>query len=437
MKKIILLVIMLIAAMCFNLFAASAWLSPYPAGFNVDLEDPYNVFIGAANGSLDIDGKGIAKDFQQSGNNGYTPETMVCLIGVKEVPEGYNAKITITVNSFSSNSDYSWAYVSASEPYIRRPFALDFVSCYYGKNGARTVQRLGYGGDSSRNTISIDLDMIKNNVTEAWVDVILYLPKDGVDLSYALSAHDYYCNFDISVDLVAGDGSSTYVDSWSMSFNGYVNEKPETGEKPIVFFNVTPSPEAYAIDIDNQMNDLLSTSGIQIGTFSLETQAFMDSGYNDIPENVKYTYQKGNMYSIFASSSDDPFNKQGDKFKLILDGLESYTDLADSYQFEYEVGLAKNNNDTPVWYDGTMSVGEGQNITSTKSNNNSSLLNSADVTQSMGDNHQGYSLFFHIDDGPIYIRAAQGVNGVTRTQLENLTAGVYSSKIYFHVVSKY
>lgn len=433
MKKIILLVMMLIATMCFNLFAASAWLSPYPAGFNVDLEDPYNVFIGAANGSLDSDGKGTAKNFQQSGNNGYTPETMVCLIGVKDVPAGYNAKITITVNSFSSNSDYSWAYVSASEPYIRRPFALDFVSCYYGKNDARTVQRLGYGGDSSRNTISIDLDMIKNNVTEAWVDVILYLPKDGVDLSYALSAHDYYCDFDISVDLVAGDDSTIHVTGWSMSFNGYVDEKPETDDKPIVFFNVTPSPEAYAIDIDNQMNDLLGISGIQIGTFSLETQAFMDSGYDNIPENVKYSNQKDNMYSIFASSSDDPFKKNGDKFKLILDGLESYTDLADSYQFEYEVGLENNNKQT-VWYDGTMSVGEGQNNTSTTSENNSSLLNSANVTQSMGDNHKGYSLFFHIDDGPIYIRAARGV---TEDQLKNLTAGVYSSKIYFHVVSKY
>ena len=435
MKKIILLVIMLIAIMCFDLFAVSAWLSPYPAGFNVDLEDPYNVFIGAANGTLGSDGKGVAKNFQQSGNNGYTPETMVCLIGVKDVPVNRNARITVTVNSFSSNSSYSWHYISASEPYIRRPFALDFVSCYYGKNDARTVQRLGYGGDSSRNTISIDLDLINNKVTEAWVDVILYLPKDGVDLSYALSAHDYYCNLRISVELIDENGKKVQNvgTEWSMSFNGYVNEKPETGEKPIVFFNVTPSPEAYAIDIDNQMDDLLSISGIQIGTFSLETQAFMDSGYNDIPENVKYTYQKNNMYSIFASSSDNPF-KKGDKFKLILDGLESYTDLADSYQFEYEVGLAKNNNDTPVWYDGTMSV---QGKTSTTSENDSSLLNSADVTQRMGDNHQGYSLFFHIDDGPIYIRAAQGVNGVTRTQLENLTAGVYSSKIYFHVVSKY
>ena len=434
MKKIILLVIMLIATMCFNLFAASAWLSPYPAGFNVDLEDPYNVFIGAVDGSLDSDGKGKAKNFQHSGNNGYTPETMVCLIGVKDVPAGYNAKITITVNSFSSNSDYSSVQVSEKEPYSKRPYDLDLVSCYYEKNEARTVQRLGYGGDSSSNTISIDLDMIKNNVTEAWVDVILYLPKDGVDLSYALSAHDYYCNFNISVDLVAGNDSSTiHVNDWSMSFNGYVDEKPETDDKPIVFFNVTPSPEAYAIDIDNQMSDLLGISGIQIGTFSLETQAFMDSGYNNIPDNVKYSEQKDNMYYIFASSCDDPFKKGGDKFKLILDGLESYTDLADSYQFEYEVGLANNENQT-VWYDGTMSVGEGegQNNTSTTSENNSSLLNSADVTQSMGANHQGYSLFFHIDNGPIYIRAARDV---TEEQLKNLTAGVYSSEIYFHVVS--
>lgn len=441
MNKRIPLIVLLLIMLGTSLFGEMlTWMTPYQAGFNVNLEDTEK-YSGAANSGTLSDGKGTSITWD---TGGYTDDTMVCLIGVSKVEKLSNEeypkiKIEVTVNSH--NSEYPWHYVSASEPFIRRPFALDFIKGYKGgPKENRELTRIGIGGDDE-NPVTLILDLDTYSTDEAWCDIVLVLPKQdnsiGSDLSYALSTNDYFCSLSIKMYKENNTGGFDKIENaeWGMSFNGYIREAPDKRDS-IVLVNVVPLPAAYAIDIDNQRVDLRAGT-LQIGTFSIETGVFLDTRVdpNDPNKYSLYHNQIGNEYCIFASSIDDPFDRTGgEKFRLVLDGFESYPsdELDDVYEFNYEVGLSYGSQEK--WYDGTTYVSEDS------SNDLSNLLQAERKEQTVGDTHSDIgdnvlkrdSVYYQINDGDIKIRVP---NTVTEEQLNNLVAGVYSSEIYFHVVS--
>ena len=264
-------------------------------------------------------------------------------------------------------------------------------------------------------------------------------------MSSALSADDYYCGIKMDISVT---GDTTYSDSWTYSFNGFISDDPNASVTN-VFFTVLPNATANSIAVNNQ--DFQYTgNGVSIGTYEYETQSFLRRNEDD--GKMEYDIQKQNEYHIFASSSADPLINGG-VFTLVLNGLEADSDLEDSYMIKYLVGLEStypnNKNGGIVWFDGqahlTSSVeGTYQKNSNTdytiigevdtydkviSSGNMNTLVTATEITENMRDNM--INLVYR-DSGNIKIKAADpGFNP------GNLTAGIYTSTIYFHVISDF
>lgn len=385
------------------LFAASVWFSPYPAGFNVNLADSES--YQGTDGTWNI-------------ANHYDDNT---LIGVVGITDAYADEVYLEIEMDFPGEQ--WCYVSASEPYLKRPFGIVFVT----SNGdnQRKVYHKGYSSTGSivldadgQNIAQIPLELDSDG--DAWCDLVLYLPSsDIVDLSSALSADDYYCSFSIKIYVNGREEKK-----WTYSFNGYIGEEPQD-DTAHVFFNILPYASANAINV----YDLLDESQeILIGEYSYETQSFIEDR-QDEPiggyENYVSNRDVYNKFHIFASSSEDPTDTGG-YFTLVLRGYEydSSVGVDDSYSLRYEVGLGDLNSNRIQWYTGTESLDTISSELAFNNNDQGYRL------ETMRDDQHSIVFF---DEGYIYIRAPEN----NTKKAENLTPGVYSSRIYLHVISDY
>ena len=458
MKKNIFFLVFTFFVCSFCFAENTAWFAPYAAGFNVDLNNT-EMYGGAGDGSQKV-------YFNQ---NSYNDDTLIAVAGFKTNELGWGIFVdrSATVKfeiSLDFKGDSSWAYASASEPYLKRPFGLDFIICYNDNNEARdiiSVRPSQNGGDPNVNSTldkesySVENGVVAFNTTvthgnedddAVWVDIVLVLPDDTkCNMSSALSADDYYCGINMNITVTGG---VSYSNKWSYAFNGFISDDPNSSVTN-VFFTVLPNATANSIAVNNQ--DFQYTgNGVSIGTYEYETQSFLRRNEDD--GKMEYDIQKQNEYHIFASSSADPLINGG-VFTLVLNGLEADSDLEDSYMIKYLVGLestySNNKNGGIVWFDGqahlTSSVeGTYQKNSNTdytiigevdtydkviSSGNMNTLVTATEITENMRDNM--INLVYR-DSGNIKIKAADpGFNP------GNLTAGIYTSTIYFHVISDF
>ena len=399
MKKAILTCFLLI--LCTICFAeASGWFSPYPAGFNVNLEDS-ETYTGAAE-SIGLDGTGDAKRWNVSG---YNDLTLIGLVGATGLGE---STVTVTIEMEVKRIGDTLCYYSASEPELKRPFYIDLVACNRANDGNRKVTRIGYNDKDQSFSGSVTLTPYNG---EAWADIVLCLPDEGVDLSYALSADDYYCGLTINM-------TGAVKKTWSYTFNGYIQDAPLTN-KAQVFFIVDPEPEASAMSLRELLLD--DRKPVQIGTYSFETQAFMSAGQTaGGDDSLKYDWQVNNMYSIFASSSPDPFNSN-ETFSMKYEG-----DSSISFPFEIVI-----KNKTYKGSDEVPLANEESSGTATDF-----LLDAEKFNEALGGNHSGRSLYFR-DNGSILLKVPDEYSITEEELYSDFPAGTYSSTVYFHVVSDY
>lgn len=404
MKKAILTCFLLI--LCTICFAeASGWFSPYPAGFNVNLEDS-ETYTGAAE-SIGLDGTGDAKRWNVSG---YNDLTLIGLVGATGL--GESSTVTVTIEMEVKRIGDTLCYYSASEPELKRPFYIDLVACNRANDGNRKVTRIGYNDKDQSFSGSVTLTPYNG---EAWADIVLCLPDEGVDLSYALSADDYYCGLTINM-------TGAVTKTWSYTFNGYIQDAPLTN-KAHVFFIVDPEPEASAMSLKELIID---RKKVQIGTYSFETQAFMSAGQTaGGDDSLKYEYQKENMYSIFASSSPDPFYGN-ETFSMKYEGDSSKS-------FPFEIIIESDRGKSETYYGSEKLPLENEESTGTAT---VFLLDSKAFDEALGDNHSGRSLYFR-DNGSILLKVPDNYKKTEEDLYSEFPAGTYSSTVYFHVVSKY
>ena len=405
MKKAILTCFLLI--LCTICFAeASGWFSPYPAGFNVNLEDS-ETYTGAAE-SIGLDGTGDAKRWNVSG---YNDLTLIGLVGATGL--GESSTVTVTIEMEVKRIGDTLCYYSASEPELKRPFYIDLVACNSANDGKRKVTRIGYNDTDQSFSGSVTLNPVDG---EAWADIVLCLPdEEGVDLSYALSADDYYCGLTIEM-------TGAVEKTWSYTFNGYIQDAPLTN-KAHVFFIVDPEPEASAMSLKELIID---RKKVQIGTYSFETQAFMSAGQTaGGDDSLKYEYQKENMYSIFASSSPDPFYGN-ETFSMKYEGDSSKS-------FPFEIIIESDRGKSETYYGSEKLPLENEESTGTAT---VFLLDSKAFDEALGDNHSGRSLYFR-DNGSILLKVPDNYKKTEEDLYSEFPAGTYSSTVYFHVVSKY
>lgn len=404
-------------------FAAEVWFSPHSAGFNVDLSD-YQTYSGTT---------GIPS----WGSAGYNETTLIGVVGFAGRYYGYDEydKIKIDVTFSTINGDNSsWMYVSASEPYLRRPFGVEFVAVQQNTddNGAggivKNVERLGYQSNGTRADGDSSFTFEIGEFQNCWMDMNLVLPKDMGDS--ALSADDYYVTMTISLYYIDVTRTGTWPfykykedapvkkQSWTYSINGYISDQNEHNEAS-VFLNIAPNSNANALNVP-MLAEADANNAITIGSYIYETIAFTTDTVNE----DEYKSIINNQYYIYASSPD------GEPFALRLAGTDASADAnveyAKTVRFYYDVGLqsTKGRDSTvgaPItWFDGT-----------TDSTTESSYLVPAKMRE---ESMRGSSKSIVFEDaGEIVIKMSD--KSKQNNEWSNLTEGVYHSTIYFNVVS--
>lgn len=417
-------------------FSETCYFSPYPAAFNVNLKDS-TTYGGALNsGNIDQDGKGGLAYWQRAS---YNDNTIIAVSGVTNISNDERANYTYSMEVSVQLHGDGWNYVSASEPYLERPFAIDVIMC--NQNNANTTRefvRMGAGGTTS-NTITVDLEPAyyenRNDLSEAWVDIVLYLPELTSGDTSALSADDYYAGLNVKIyreknkSSESTDGSteeSYLLGDYSFTFNGYIDEEPDFTDAHI-FFNVTPNANANSMDV-RQL--LLENASYDVGTYSYETQAFLTggqtSGGND---KLKYVYQAGNDYYIFASANDVPTSPNTAGFRMYYNGDTT----AESFPFIVGLDTATDNTESNtgrvIWFDGT------DDLTTLDKSDPPKKIQATRVEEDFGFKQgSGQTLYFR-DNGTIWIDYDENSIEGEEEFVTSLSPGVYSTRIYFHIVS--
>lgn len=417
-------------------FSATCYFSPYPAAFNVDLKDSATYGGALSSGNIGQDGIG---GYANWGSASYNDTTLIAVSGVTEITESeYSANDYYMVVSVQVHGD-GWNYVSASEPYLERPFAIDVVNCNSTNAAKRPFVRMGSGGTTEYTSDPIKLEPKKYTTGswpfeqewyEAWVDIVLYLPElTGADTS-ALSADDYYVGLNVRVyseNKESKEQTNLTAAPYVFTFNGYIDDEPDFTDAHI-FFNVTPNANANSMDV-RQL--LLEDASYEVGTYSYETQAFLSGGQtaggND---KLKYDYQAGNDYYIFASANDVPTSPNNAGFRMYYNGDTT----AESFPFIVGLDTATDNTEgstgsSVIWFDGT------DDLTTLDKSDPPKKIQATRVEEDFGfQQGQGKTLYFR-DNGTILIDYDENDIENEEEFVTSLSPGVYSTRIYFHIVS--
>lgn len=431
MRKIVFILLLLLVTQL--LVATNAFFAPYPSSFNVDLSD-----------TVTYSGVSVPIGFVDGFAPGYSDQTMIALLGFssievtgelewgwdgilyvpKFVPDPH--KIELKVEVMSSKG---FEYVSASEPYLSRPFELDIVENY--NDGETKRYKLGMSGSGKVATYTAE----SISTDEVWFDIVLSLPEDG--LSNALAKSDYYVELKITATEYNDDdrdGNYEFVSEhgpWPFYISGYIDEGSPANVS-YVMMNIIPTASANAISID-QLADGVS---IHIADYFYESMAFMPGSQTDIFDEggLGYRDQKENPLYVFASSSSDPTVDSAGVFTMKMAGFEDEDNLSSAFSFQYEI-VMENVDGISKDFDGTTPESTDDMLQGSYKDGTTGDQHSKEfeVEEGRGTRKETeYGVKYYYDDGKIYIKLPKNYD---TTKLDNLTAGVYTSSIYIHVVS--
>ena len=274
------------------------WQETKNAMLSVDLEDPQRIFTGASNATYD---------------SGYFDSDLIGLVGVIDRTDGLADDKIYTFSFDFLGSD--WTYRSALDSSLQIPYGIQLVArytgdhTYEGEGSDGGILTFGYTEDStieSGTQSSIDIKVSElnqeENVSAIWMDIILVLPMaPREDFVYG-PADDYLTTISMTItestlgenDVVTG---SEVIASYQFILSGYYQS--EAGSSTAVAFSITPGAASYALSIEE-----LETASIDIGDFYYMTS---------ISENANQPSFDGTVYSLFASSSQDP-TEEGERF---------------------------------------------------------------------------------------------------------------------------
>ena len=410
-----LLLMALMAMMSFSGLWARSYFNSYSAAYNVNLADPKGEYVGTDSGEF--------------GSTGYNDRTLVAQVGFAAT----SGPVTVTVTLNNSG----WMYQSASQPNLKRPFGLDVVvrQRWY-RDGCpnphgqtdETVQIVHMGrqdGGNMSSTVPVTFSSstdgsvksdwlrwfsdvspkehnngwdygLEHELIGAWVEFVLVLPEiDSYDTSYTVgSADDYYASFDIDV-------SGGAEGSWHCEFTGWYEDGSE-GDVQFVL-NVVPNANASSINLDDETSIVYGSDGLQIGSYFYTT--------------TKGTSSEDKDFYAFVSSSQSP-TTPGGKFTLVKAGTSGGT----GNEIAFEIGLESlEPGRSRKWFNGAVVMGDGATAPA-----DTFYSSRADDMSDI----DGNPVLQRWDEGNILFRLANGA------KVDTLNAGVYSSNVYFHVVTQ-
>lgn len=411
-KRRVLVFVFLLSSMVCSIAAfaaAQTFMKQFSSAFLVNLAS--NIY--KAHGSSPVWASGSASN-PSTNDNYYYDNQMLCTMGIS----GTTGSVTLT---FSLDSGH-WLYLlDETDLRFSRPFGVDLIIRGVNRstgshesvtiNGNQIVHMgLDEDGSSDKSATFVIPSTTWNTYSSIWLDVCLVMDpvldsnghvKVG-STTYTVTPTDdnYKARIKVSIDNadLAG-GTETYL----IDLLGYYTTSGEHPGSSTAILSVTPTAAASSLDIEKLKTDAVVQT---VASYSFTT-ATMTSGVNT----------NGKVHFFLSSteggtgSIDDGFTlkfTRNNKVPSVLNGYNSVKYTARIVSSEYP--------GQTMDFDGNAVFGNTDNYYSVSADHVSTSTGHGDLTR------------WH-DSGTIEVR----ITG----DIDNLVAGLYTSTIYFHVVTDF
>lgn len=414
-RRVLIFVFLLFSVMCSmnNAFAAfQTFMKQFSSAFLVNLAS--NIY--KAHGSSPVWASGSASNPNTNDKNYYYDNQMLCTMGIS----GTTGSVTLT---FSLDSGH-WLYLlDETDLRFSRPFGVDLiirgVNRSTGSHESVTINgnqivHMGLDEDSSsdKSATFVIPSTTWNTYSSIWLDVCLVmdpvLDSNGQvkvgRKTYTVTPTDdnYKARIKVSIDNadLAG-GTETYL----IDLLGYYTTSGEHPGSSTAILSVTPTAAASSLDIEK-----LKTDGVvqTVASYSFTTATFLNLDNNAANGKVHF-------FLSSSESGEDSTNNfalkytKNNKVPSVLNGYNSVKYTARIVSSEYS-GQTKD-------FDGNAVFGNTSNYYSVSADHISTSTGHGDLTR------------WH-DSGTIEVR-------IDDDDTDNLVAGLYTSTIYFHVVTDF
>lgn len=365
--------------------------------------------------------KGKWIDSSVSAEDNYNNNEILGIVAFDDVEGEYKVNF-----NFGETDD--WMFTSQKNHDNKIPFGLDLVvrvniNKEEPLDDLNPVISKGYKKGNSDMSLSEEV-YIKvpgfkdgSQYTEIWIDIVLVVPKkDDVTAPEANYAEDdsYVASF--SIDITKKNETTGKYDVpvglYTVFMQGYYyqdNTGHETNAPEVVFI-VTPNSGANNINLTE-----LGNGEIVIGEYYYESKT---NWYNNSTTHAD-TRPK---YSISLSSSEDVYTQE--KFLLVHNKLPDGMTPNDYTSICYEVGIKeKNSSDVLQWFNGQLSE-TNYGIPDKKVEGK---IHNFETRPNFGNNEA----VNYYDEREFIFKVADDAD------ISKLTAGMYSSNIYVHLISNY
>lgn len=413
-KKFIVLLLSLVLCSSAIFAEASVFMKQFSSAFLVNLNDSKYM-----SHSSDPQWKQGEATNPSSGLDYYYDNQMICTLGIQNTTKDVTFK-------FSLESGH-WLYLlDETDMRFSRPFGVDLIIRGNRGNGHESVSvngskivHLGITSVSNdKNTMEVSFSIPAATMAaykSVWLDVCLVMdPVLGTDgnvtvggtggTTYTVtpSEDNYKARIKVTVENedIAGGSSTNYVDLLGY----YTTDGTHPGSTNAIL-TVTPTAAASSLDIEKLKENSIEQV-VASYTFTTET----------VSNN-----KNGKFYFFLSSSQNESIENDGFSLKYTRNGkVPSVLNKYNSVAYEAKIVSSEYPGKTTS-FDGKV----GQNVTSAT---NLSTYHAIDVDHVSTSTGHGDLARWH-DSGNVVVK----VTGST----DDLVAGLYTSTIYFHVITDF
>lgn len=399
---------------CFSVFAeASVFLKQFSSAFLVNLGS--NTYSSHGSDPQWYSGDAVNPS---SGSDDYHDNQMLCTLGIQNTTKAVTFK-------FSLESGH-WLYLlDDTDMRFSRPFGVDLIirgNRGFGHesvsvSGAKIVHLGITNVSNDKDTKEVSFSIPAETMAEyksVWLDVCLVMdPVIGSDGQVSIDGSTYYTvtpsedNYKARIkvtvenDDVSGGSSTNYVDLLGY----YTTDGTHPGSTSAIL-TLTPTAVASSLDIEK-----LSTDDLEqvVATYKFTTETMTKDS------NGKVYFYLSSTESGSGSIAGDGFSLKYTRNNKVPSTLNKYNSVG------YEAKLVSSEYPGKVTsFDGTAGFGTTSSIVSS--------FHAVDVDHVSTTTGHGTLVRWH-DSGDVVVR-------ITGT-IDDLVSGLYTSTIYFHVVTDF
>lgn len=410
-KKFIVLLLSLVLCSSAIFAEASVFMKQFSSAFLVNLGS--NTYCSHGSDPQWYSGNAVNPS---SPSNDYHDNQMICTLGIQDTTKDVTFK-------FSLESGH-WLYLlDETDMRFSRPFGVDLIIRGNGKSGHESVTvdgskivHLGITSVSNdKDTMEVSFSIPAATMAaygSVWLDVCLVMdPVLGTDGNVTVggstytvtpSEDNYKARIKVTVENedIAGGSSTNYVDLLGY----YTTDGTHPGSTRAIL-TVTPTAAASSLDIENLKKNSIEQV-VASYTFTTET----------VSNN-----KNGKFYFFLSSSQNESIENDGFSLKYTRNGkVPSVLNKYNSVAYEAKI-VSSEYAGKATSFDGKV----GQNVTSAT---NLSTYHAVDVDHVSTSTGHGDLVRWH-DSGNVVVK----VTGST----DDLVAGLYTSTIYFHVITDF